>query len=237
MHQLSPEELFDRSLAADPGRPFVTYYDEASGERSELSRKSLANWVAKTHFLLTDELGLGVGATALIALPAHWISVPAILGSLTAGLALADAGTGDVAFVAPDRLPVDAPDVYSIAPSAAAAGLGDPLPAGVSDYVSSVRPQPDKWPTVRLAAGATDACLPGATRADVVERARARAGTLGAGEGARLLTTADWTSSADWIDALFVPLVVGGSLVVVRNADDGVVERRMGQERATVRLR
>ena len=77
MHPLTPEALFDRLLADDPGRPFVTYYDEASGERSELSRKSLANWVAKTHFLLQDELGLGVGDTALIALPPHWISVPA----------------------------------------------------------------------------------------------------------------------------------------------------------------
>ena len=76
MHPLTPEALFDRLLADDPGRPFVTYYDEASGERAELSRKSLANWVAKTHFLLQDELGLGVGDTALIALPPHWISVP-----------------------------------------------------------------------------------------------------------------------------------------------------------------
>ena len=32
-----------------------------------------------------------------------------------------------------------------------------------------------------------------------------------------------------------MPLVVGGSLVVVRNADEAVVERRMDQERASVR--
>jgi len=172
----------------------------------------------------------------VIALPAHWISVPAILGCLTAGLALTDAGAGDVAFVEPDRLPVDAPDVYVIAPSSAAVGLGDTVPAGVSDYVVAVRPQPDKWPTVRLAADSGDPCLPGATRAEVVEQARTRASELGADDGARLLTTADWTSSADWIDALFVPLVIGGSLVVVRNADDAVVNRRMDQERATVRL-
>jgi uncharacterized protein (TIGR03089 family) len=242
VHQLSPElrspeALFDRLLAADPGRPFVTYYDEASGERSELSRKSLANWVAKTHFLLTDELGLGVGDSALIDLPPHWISVPAILGALTAGLMLTDSGPADVAFVAPDRLPADAADVYAIAPSAAAAGLGDTAPDGVADYVSSVRPQPDKWPTVHLAADSSDACLPGATRARVVELARARASELGAGDGARVLTTADWTTSADWLDALFVPLAVGGSLVIVRNADDEVVDRRMSQERASVRLR
>ena len=75
-------------LAAQPSRPFVTYYDEATGERAELSARSLANWVAKTHHLLGDELGLGVGDLALIVLPAHWISVPAVLGCLTAGLAL-----------------------------------------------------------------------------------------------------------------------------------------------------
>ncbi len=237
VHQLSPEALFDRLLAADPGRPFVTYYDEASGERSELSRKSLANWVAKTHFLLVDELGLGVGDTAVIALPPHWISVPALLGCLTAGLALAPAGAGDVAFAEPARLPVDAPDVYVIAPSSAAVGLGDAVPHGASDFVTAVRPQPDKWPAVRLAAGPGDDCLPGATRAEVVERAVARAAELGAGDGARVLTTADWTTPADWVDALCVPLVVGGSLVVVRNADEAVVERRMDQERASVRIR
>jgi uncharacterized protein (TIGR03089 family) len=238
VHQLTtPEALFDALLSADPGRPFVTYYDEATGERSELSRKSLANWVAKTHFLLTDELGLGVGDTAVVALPAHWISVPAILGCLTAGLMLSDSGAGEVGFGEPDRLPLDAPDVYAIAPSSAAVGLGDAVPDGASDYVSAVRPQQDKWPTVRLAADSDDACLPGATRAEVVERARRRASELGAGDGARLLTTADWASSADWVDALFVPLVVAGSLVVVRNADDEVVDRRMDQERATVRLR
>ena len=51
------EQSFDQLLARAPGQPFVTYYDEATGERTELSVKSLANWVAKTHFLLLDELG------------------------------------------------------------------------------------------------------------------------------------------------------------------------------------
>src|SRR5262249_25300637 len=87
LHQLmTPEQLFGDLLAAEPTRPFVTYYDEATGERSELSVRSLANWVAKTHFLLIDELGLGVGDAALLALPAHWLSVSAMVGCLTAGL-------------------------------------------------------------------------------------------------------------------------------------------------------
>ncbi len=236
MHPLTPEAAFDRLLADDAGRPFVTYYDEASGERSELSRKSLANWVAKTHFLLQDELGLGVGDTALIALPPHWISVPAVLGALTAGLALTDAGRADAAFVAPGRLPADAADVYVIAPDSAAVGLGEQVPAGANDYVSSVRPQADKWPGVRLTADPEDPCLPGLSRAGTLAAARARAAELGAEEGARLLSTRDWATPSDWIDALLVPLVVGGSVVFVRNADEATVERRMGQERASVRL-
>jgi uncharacterized protein (TIGR03089 family) len=236
VHQLTPEALFDRLLAADSGRPFVTYYDESTGERSELSRKSLANWVAKTHFLLRDELGLGVGDTALIALPPHWISVPAVLGALAAGLELTDAGPADVAFVEPDRLPADAADVYLVAPAAAAVGLGDRVPVGANDYVVAVRPQADKWPAVHLDAGPDDPCLPGLTRAEAVAAAEQRARQLGAGDGARLISTNAWTGPSDWIDALLVPLVVGGSVVFVRNADDATVERRREQERATVRL-
>ena len=240
MHQLStPEALFDRLLSADPGRPFVTYYDEASGERSELSLKSLANWVAKTHFLLRDELGLGTGDTALIALPPHWISVPAVLGCLTAGLALAtEAGDlAAVAFTDPDRVPTDVPDAYVIAPDSAAVGLRDNVPDGAADYVTSVRPQPDAWGGVQLTAGPNDPCLPGSTRGEALDQARARAAELGAPEGARLLSTRDWSGPQDWIDTLFVPLVTGGSVVFVRNApDDAVIERRVAQERATVRL-
>src|SRR4051794_28551533 len=154
----TPEQQFARLLAADPGRPFVTYYDEASGERSELSAKSLANWVAKTHHLLVDELGLGVGDTARLALPAHWISVPILLGCLTAGLELTDAGPGDVAFVAPETIGAAAGsgEAFAVSPATAAVGFRDAPLAGVSDYVAAVRPQADTWPSVHLAAGPDD---------------------------------------------------------------------------------
>jgi hypothetical protein len=90
---------------------------------------------------------------------------------------------------------------------------------------------------VQLTAGPDDPCLPGLSRGEAVARARARAGELGIERGARLLTDRDWTSADDLIDALFVPLVVAGSLVIVRNAAEDVLARRAEQERATVRLR
>jgi uncharacterized protein (TIGR03089 family) len=239
VHQLStgsttPERQFAQLLASDPGRPFVTYYDESSGERSELSAKSLANWVAKTHHLLGDELGLGVGDTALVALPPHWISVPVLLGCLSAGLALTADGDADVAFVdeASMLAATGIADVYAIAASAAV-GFRGADPAGVNDYVAAVRPQADAWAGVQMPAGPDDPAVPGLTRGEVV----ARAAQVGLAPGARVLTTRGWSSPHDWIETVFAPMSVGGSVVIVVNCtDEDVLARRMSQERATVRL-
>ncbi len=38
-------------LRDDPGQPLVTFYDDASGERVELSVTTYANWVAKAASL------------------------------------------------------------------------------------------------------------------------------------------------------------------------------------------
>lgn len=233
MHQLTPEQRFGELLRDEPARPFVTYYDEASGERSELSAKSLANWVAKTHHLLVDELGLGVGDRALIALPAHWISVPALLGCLTAGLSLTSSGDADVAFVAPSTLESAGtiPDVYAVAPDSAAVGFGASPPSGAADYVAAVRPQADAWAGVAMNATADDPAFDGLSRGEVVERAS------GLEHGARILSTGEWTASADWIATVLAPVAAQGSVVFVRNCtDESVIERRMGQERATLRV-
>ncbi|PBC79521.1 uncharacterized protein (TIGR03089 family) [Streptomyces sp. TLI_235] len=44
---------------ADPSRPLITFYDDSTGERVELSAKTFDNWVAKTANLLQDELNAG----------------------------------------------------------------------------------------------------------------------------------------------------------------------------------
>jgi uncharacterized protein (TIGR03089 family) len=235
VHQLTPERQFDRLLAAEPARPFVTYYDEAGGERSELSARSLANWVAKTHHLLVDELGLGVGDRALLALPAHWISVPILLGSLTAGLELTPAGDADVAFVSPETASAaeGIPDVYAIAPESAAVGFRDGAPAGTSDYVTAVRPQADKWPSVQLTAGPEDRAWAGLTRGEVADRAAGH----GLAPGARVLTTRSWSGPDDWLDTVLAPIAAGGSVVLIAHCtDEAVLARRMEQERADTRI-
>jgi hypothetical protein len=50
--------------------------------------------------------------------------------------------------------------------------------------------------------------------------------------GVRLITGRNWRGPRDWVDLLVAPLVVGGSIVFVRDGSD--LERRRVQERATV---
>ena len=210
----------------------MTYYDEASGERTELSVRSLANWVAKTHFLLTDELGLGVGSRAYLALPAHWISVPAVLGCLTAGLALDVRPVARRRRVHDRRGPDGVPTCMRSTRRAAAVGWGATRRrTATSDYVAAVRPQADAWGRCACAAGPSDECVDGRTRA------RGRRGQSRSPAGARVLSTRDWTTLDDVVDTLLAPVVAGGSVVYVRNAVAGRGRApRRTQERATVLL-
>jgi uncharacterized protein (TIGR03089 family) len=68
----TPADLLDSALRADPARPLLTYYDDATGERTELSVATFANWVAKTANLLRDDLDAQPGGTLAVALPVHW---------------------------------------------------------------------------------------------------------------------------------------------------------------------
>ena len=72
--------LLDPLLSRDPVGPRITYYDDASGERIELSTVTLLNWAAKTANLLRDEFGAGPGSRIAVLLPAHWQTAAVLLG-------------------------------------------------------------------------------------------------------------------------------------------------------------
>jgi uncharacterized protein (TIGR03089 family) len=235
----SPEALFAAVLAERPAQPLLTWYDRATGDRVELSAKSMANWVAKTHFLLSDELALGVGDAAFVELPAHWISVPVLLGCWTAGLEIVTTPErAAVAFVSPETAgsAEQIGDVYAIAPDSAAVGFRGSPPPDVQDYVRAVRPQPDAWSAVQPPATASDPALDGRSRAEIAAAARGRAAELGMPESARVLSTRQWTSAQGWVDALLAPLAVRGSVVMVRNPEPGTIESLITQERITTQV-
>ena len=88
-----PPQLLDAALRRDPARPLITFYDDATDERTELSVTTFANWVAKTANLLRDDLGLEPGATAALDLPAHWQAAVWLQACWALGLHVVPAGS------------------------------------------------------------------------------------------------------------------------------------------------
>jgi len=74
----------------DGARPFLTWYDDATGERIELSVATIANWAVKTANLLSDEYGIEAGDAIRLSPGDHWLSFVATLGAWHAGACIAD---------------------------------------------------------------------------------------------------------------------------------------------------
>ncbi len=232
-----PALLADQ-VRRSPSRPLVTFYDDASGERVELSAATYANWVAKTAGLLQDELDLERGAAVHVDLPAHWLA-PVWLGAAwSLGLVVTDAAdTPDLHVCGPDQVAALA---GSSAPVVALSLLpmgrrfADALPAGVIDYGVVVWGQPDAFVAYDEPVG-SDVAWRGAdgtalTQADLLGAA---AGSEVGAWGTRLLTDVLPISPAG-MEAFLGPLGAGGGTVWVRHPDPDGWDRRAEVEHATV---
>ena len=142
------DAILDPLLRADPMGPRITYYDDATGERIELSTVTLANWAAKTANLLRDELGCGPGSSVAVLLPAHWQSAAVLFGVWWIGAEVVLSGGADVALCTAPRL--DEADEAVAGGEVAVLSLdpfGKPapdLPLGVTDYATAVRVHGDQ---------------------------------------------------------------------------------------------
>ena len=237
--------LLAHELRNDPGRPFLTFYDERTGERVELSVTTYANWVAKTASLLVDEHDLARGDVLLVDLPTHWLG-PVFLGAAwLAGLTVAFPG-------------VDAPPAAVVCGPAGLAGWADraddlpvlacsllpmgvrfdePLPPGVHDVGVEVWSQPDAFtPYDPPGPGDVALLLPSGplTQAELWSSAAAGRSATSTG-GGRLLSTTNPASPPGAVVAA-EPLATSGSLVLVTGAaDPSRLEAIAETERATHR--
>jgi uncharacterized protein (TIGR03089 family) len=233
------DALLGPLLAADPARPLITFYDDATGERIELSGATFGNWVAKTANLLRDECDVEPGTPVAVLLPAHWQTAAALCALWWCGAeAVADPAGADVVLAAEDAL--DRADVVGGAGlivgfslDAFGRGLGDRLPAGGVDYAGEVRVHGDHFDPLTRVPDDTPA-LAGVDVAAVVAGARDRAAALGLTAGDRVLSTLDWplAASGGLVDGLLAVLAAGASLVHVRHPA-GDQERRAGTEKVT----
>lgn len=231
-----PEVLRAR-LSGDPTRPLLTAYDDATGERTELSVLTYANWVSKTANLLTDELGLEEGDTVLLELPEHWL-VPVFLGAAwSAGIAVTTEPEvshelvvrGPAGAAAPSDVPVLACALLPFG-----VRFPDPLPPEVLDYGLLWPGQSDVFSAVAPPTAHTRAWAGSggeATQGQLLEAAADACPTA-----QRLLTDLH-PAHGRGVPAFLGPLVSGGSLVLLRSPAPETWSVRSQDERTTAELR
>jgi uncharacterized protein (TIGR03089 family) len=231
-----PVDLLRRALAADPSRPLVTFYDDATGERIELSVKTFDNWVAKTANLLVDGLAAEPGGRVALALPVHWQTAVWLFACWSAGLTALPVdegeipGDADIVAAAPGRL------AAALATPAEVVGLslhamGAPLeecPPGVTDYATEVRAYGDRFqPAVSEDAPAVELAGETLSGAELV------AAGDGTPAGTRVLTTVSYATREGLIGGLIGPLGADGSVIICQNLEQNGLDRRLSLEHAT----
>lgn len=211
-------DLLTHLLAADPGTPRLTVYNEAQGSRLDFSAQTLDNWAAKVGNFYKEELDLEAGDKVVIDLPVSWQAAVLAVGAIAAEVSYtllgpaddapvagADrddpgAGNSGVCFTSLEKFAdYDAAgftDIVVVTDDPFGRGVeesGGELPVGAIDFGPTVRFYGDHfpYPTAPLPALFPDA-----------------------GASQRLLSTG-WSNNADFDRTVLVPLAAGGSAVVV----------------------
>ncbi len=247
MHQLIVSELFAQALARDPAGPLLTYYDDATGERTEVSASTLDNWVAKTANMLTDGLGLDECSSIAVVLPPHWQTAGILLGAWTAGHRVVDYPDVD-APLHPEAVFCTENDLIAYADiDCEVVGVTlDPWGRGLSDewrritdYAQEVGAYGDRFrPAVpvdpaasAMAAGTLELSHEGLAAA-AVELAQ----LLGMTPQARIMVSREVAVAAGPMSWLLAPLAGGSSVVLVTDADSDRLAARAESERVTATL-
>jgi len=233
-------QVLQQRLAHDPGRPLVTFYDDATGEHVELSTTTFANWVAKASSLLADEHGIERGQTLRVDLPPHWLAHVFVAAAWNCGLTVSDAAEPDVVVCGPASVETwagQAGSILVLACSLRPLGVrfADPLPAGVHDVGVEIWGQPDAfvpWDPATDDDVAVD--LAGKTTTQAGIWTAAAAGTL-ITDGGRLLTVVD-PASPPGIPTFTEPLRNGGSVVLATRIERERLEAIAIAERVTARF-
>lgn len=245
MRTLAIPQVLADLRRSDPARPLVTFYDDATGERIELSVTTYANWVDKTAGLVQDELDVERGSLVLLDLPTHWLGAVWLGAAWTGGLCVTTdsglAGEADLVVCGPTGVEEYAGTAHErpivgISLRPLGGRFVEPLPSGVIDYGAVVLAQPDTFvPYDRPAAddGAWRDRAGTLSQAELLVRADSKAP---AGSDGRLLTDLNPCSDEGWV-TLLAPMVHGGGTIWVANPDEERWPKRYAEERATGQLR
>jgi uncharacterized protein (TIGR03089 family) len=245
-----PAALLDDALRRNPAAPLVTQYDDATGERIELSATTLANWVSKTANLLQDEFDVERDRTVAVALPVHWQTAAVLLAVWSCGATVLDTAAedegrladADVVLAAQDRLEALEEEGLEelLGLSLHPLGMGMTGYAGAArDFALEVRAHGDFFrphhapdpEAPGLVVGALQLTLRG-----LAEAAQELADRLGLIEGDRVLVDERTAAEAGPVAWLLAPLAAGASVVLCRNPAADRLAQRAATERVTATL-
>jgi uncharacterized protein (TIGR03089 family) len=260
MSSIGPADLLRRRVADDPSRPLVTFYDDATGERVELSARTFDNWVAKTANLLVDGLGAEPGSRAVLVLPPHWQTAVWLMACWSAGLEAVpvdpdrlgpgglepgrfepgEAGAPYLLVAAEEVLDrvltdQDAEEIVGLSLQALGGGLAEG-PPGVVDYAVEVRAHGDRFvpaPDVTPETRMLNVTNATLTGTELVQAARGAAGKWGLDAGDRVLVDMPFTTLDGLLVSLLAPLASGASVIIQRNFDEPTLDRRITVEHVT----
>jgi uncharacterized protein (TIGR03089 family) len=205
--------------------PLITYYDDGTGERTELSALSFGNWVDKTANLLVDELLIEPGSPVSLRLaqeaPAHWTTLVWVAAIWRVGCPVVIGAEAEPAVEVAG--PADAFDAENGGTTEQVAcslhplglGFGTALPEDVLDYGVEVRGQSDAF-NGPLPGESSPAWIDNERRLDQADVASGFEGM----PGLRRMIAPQWASDPSeqiWPTlrrALVEPVLTHGSVVV-----------------------
>lgn len=212
------------SAVPDPSKPLLTYYDESTGERVELSTITTANWVAKTSNFLVDDLDAEPGTRVRIGLPTHWLRFVWILSVWNVAAIVADTDA-DIGVSGPE-LEADE-DIRVAASLRPLGGRFATAPPGFLDLGAEVPGHGDHFVALDPPESATIALDLDGARLTHAQLLADNAPT----STRRLITPGSVSRDA----ALIVQTCVGGgSLVIVSSATPEQISRLSAQEVAEI---
>lgn len=250
-------QSFTALAGRQPGRyghkPFLTWYDDARGERVELSYGTFDNWVAKVANLLVEELGAGPGERVAAVLVDHWQAAVVLAACWRAGVgvvvATPGAGGAEIAAALDGTVAAFVREEW-VADAARAAG-GTTLVVLTADLAG--RSDRDLGAALRFArvvptmgdlfSGDADPegealrLLPAgeaASMAGLLGEAARLAGATGLGDGDRLLSGLGLLSPVGAAAGLLAPFGSGAGVVLARPFEPARFWRLVAAERVTV---
>lgn len=210
--------------------PLLTFYDDATGEQTELSYATFDNWVSKAANLLSEEMDLARGARMSLGVSDHWTAAVLAVAAWKVGAAvvLGAGARADVVVVSEDDAVGASGRLLVVGGGMGGRVSGNPPGVHFGDEVLAFGDDYDDPDVTAGDVGVVEAEAT-LTHADLIARA-----TLP--EGARVLSLSPLDSAAALAEVVVAPVLAGGSVVWCPRAGDVALDARSATERVTHRF-